>query len=84
MESSNKVQSSETRKAKGVNKNVIKNTLSFEDYKKCLFSEKEVMKDMNVIRSKNHDVFSMTMNKVALSSNDDKRLICEKKLIQKL
>ena len=71
---------SETRKAKGVKKNVIKNTLSFEDYKKCLFSEEEVMKDMNTIRSKNHDVFSMTMNKVALSSNDDKRLICENKI----
>ena len=70
---------SETSKAKGVKKNVIKNTLSFEDYKKCFFSE-EVMKDMNIIRSKNHDVFSMTMNKVALSSNDDKRLIFEDKI----
>ena len=41
---------------------------------------KKAMKDMNIIRSKNHDVFSMTMNKVALSSNDDKRLICENKI----
>ena len=55
---------SETRKAKGVKKNVIKNALSFEDYKKCLFSEKEVMKDMNIIRSKNHDIFSLTVNKL--------------------
>ena len=61
-------------------KNVIKNTLSFEDYKECLFSEKEVMKDMNIIRSKNHDSFSMTMNKIALSANDDKRLTCEDKI----
>ena len=37
------------------------------------------MKDMNIIRSKNHDMFSMTMNKIALSANDDKRLICENK-----
>ena len=71
---------SETRKAKGVKKNVIKNTLSFEDYKECLFSEKEVMKDMNIIRSKNHDIYSMTVNKLALSANDDKRLICEDKI----
>ena len=71
---------SETRKAKGVKKNVIKNTLSFEDFKECLFSEKKVMKDMNITRSKNHDVFSMTMNKLALSPNDDKRLICENKI----
>ena len=31
----------ETRKAKGVKKNVIKKSLSFEDYKKCLFSEEK-------------------------------------------
>ena len=31
----------EERKAKGVKKSVIKKTLSFEDYKKCLFSEKK-------------------------------------------
>ena len=31
----------ETRKAKGVKKNVIKKSLSFKDYKKCLFSEEK-------------------------------------------
>ena len=66
---------SETRKAKGVKKNVIKNTLSFEDYKECLLSKKEVMKDMNIIRSENHDIYSMTMNKIALSANDDKNFV---------
>ena len=69
---------SETRK--GVKKNVIKNALSFEDYKECLFSEEEVMKDMNIIKSKHHDIYSMTVNKLALSANDDKRLICENKI----
>ena len=39
----------ETRKAKGVKKNVMKKSLSFEDYKKCLFSEEELMKEMNII-----------------------------------
>ena len=48
--------------------------------KKCLFSEKEVMKDMNIIRSKNHDIYSMTVNKLVLSASDDKRLICENKI----
>ena len=32
------------------------------------------------IRSKNHDIYSMTVNKLALSANDDKRLICENKI----
>ena len=70
----------ETRKAKGVKKNVIKNSLSFEDYKKCLFTEEEVMKEMNIIRSQNHEIYSMTVNKLALSANDDKRLICPNKI----
>ena len=70
----------EIRKAKGVKKNVIKKSLPFEDYKKCLFSEEEVMKEMNIIRSQNHEIFSMTVNKVALSANDDKRMICSNKI----
>ena len=70
----------EILKAKGVKKNVIKKSLSFEDYKKCLFSEEKIMKVMNIIRSQNHDIYSMTVNKVALSANDDKRLICENKI----
>ena len=68
------------RKAKCVKKNVIKKSLTFEDYKKCLFSEENVMKEMNIIRSKNHDIYSMNVNKVALSANDDKRLICTNKI----
>ena len=30
--------------------------------------------------SKNHDIYSMTVNKLALSANDDKRLICKNKI----
>ena len=70
----------ETRKAKGVKKNVIKKSLSFEDYKKFLFTKDELMKEMNIIRSQNHNIYSMTINKVALSANDDKRLICSNKI----
>ena len=70
----------EILKAKGVKKNVIKKSLTFEEYKKCLFSEEDLMKEMNVIRSENHDIYSMTINKVALSANDDKRLICSNKI----
>ena len=70
----------EKRKAKGVKKYVIKKSLSFDDYKKCLFTEEEVMREMNNIRSKNHEIFSMKVNKVALSANDDKRFICPNKI----
>ena len=70
----------EIRKAKGVKKNVIKKSLTFEDYKKCLFSEEKVMREMNMFKTQNHDIYSMTVNKVALSANDDKRIICPNKI----
>ena len=68
------------RKAKGVKDCVIKKSLSFEEYKECLFSEDKIMNEMSIIRTQNHDIYSMTINKVALSANDDKRLICENKI----
>ena len=35
------------------------------------------MRQMNVIRSHKHEVFTETVNKVALSYEDDKRIICQ-------
>ena len=65
----------EEKKAKGVKKCVIKKSLTTEDFKKCLFSEKKLMKDMNIFQTKYHDVYSTTVNKIALSANDDKKII---------
>ena len=31
---------------------------------------------MNLVRSHKHDIYSETVNKVALSADDDKRVIC--------
>ena len=70
----------EIRKAKGVKKNVIKKSLTFVDYKKCLFSEEKVMREMNMFKTQNHDIYSMTVNKVSLSANDDKRIIRPNKI----
>ena len=75
-----KVKIDEICKAKGVKKNVIEKSLRFEDFKKCVFFAEKLMKQMNIIRSKNHDIYSMTVNKVALSANDDKRIICPNKI----
>ena len=65
----------ETKTCKGVKKNVVKNTISFDDYKKCLFSGEQQYRKMNTLRSRKHDIFMEEINKVALSANDDKRVI---------
>ena len=67
----------EEKKCKGVKKAVIKKTISFDDYKDCLFDNKPAMRKMNVIRSHLHTVYTETVNKIALSPFDDKRLIRE-------
>ena len=70
----------ETKKCKGIKKAVVDKMISFEGYKKCLFhffEEWEEMRKMNIIRSHCHEVFSEEVNKIALSSEDDKRVIIE-------
>jgi len=62
-------------KCKGVKKGVVKNNISFDDYKNCLFNDKEQRRTMNIIRSRQHEIFTETINKVALSAQDDKRII---------
>ena len=70
----------EEKKCKGIKKSVIKNNISHEDYKECLFSKKPQMRKMNVIKSHKHEIFSETVNKIALSANDDKRIIRKNKI----
>ena len=65
----------ESKMCKGVKKSVVKKSITHEDYKNCLFTGKEQLRKMNVIRSHKHDVYTEEVNKVALSSNDDKRYI---------
>ena len=67
----------EEKKCKGVKKAVVKKSISFDDYKDCRFNQKPQMRQMNVIRSHKHEVFTETVNKVALSYEDDKRIICQ-------
>ena len=45
-----------------------------ENYKDCLFNDKIILQLQQGFRSDNHEVYTKNVNKIALSSNDDKRL----------
>ena len=67
----------ENKRYKGIKKKVIKENITHEDYENCLFTGKEELRTMNVIRSYNHEIYTEEVNKIALSPNDDKRHILE-------
>ena len=68
------VDDSEHEKAKGRKKCVIKRRLMFKIYKDCLFNDKITLKLQQRFKSDCHNVYTEQINKIALSSNDDKRL----------
>ena len=71
-----KIDGKEIKKCKGIKKNVIEKEITFEDYVDCLHNETVEMRSMNIIRSENHNNNSIKVNKIALTGNDNKRIIC--------
>ena len=70
----------EDKKAKGTKKCVIKRMIKFNDFKNCLLKDEVVLKSQQRFRSKGHDVYTENINKIALSSNADKRLTASDKI----
>ena len=46
----------------------------FDNYRESLFDNKVILKPQQRFRSDHHEVFTEEVNKITLSSNDDKRL----------
>ena len=67
----------EHKKCKGIKKGVTEKDIHYEDYVNCLFHNVQLRRKMNVFRCHLHDVYSEEINKIALSANDDKRIILE-------
>ena len=70
----------EDKKAKGTKKCVIKKMIKFNDYKKCLLEDEVILKSPQRFISKKHDVYTENINKIALSNNDDKRIVSLNKI----
>ena len=62
------------KKTKGTKKCVIKLKTMFENYIDCLLNDKIILKSQQRFKSYNHDAYTEEVNKIALSSDDDKRL----------
>ncbi|XP_057310573.1 uncharacterized protein LOC130648537 [Hydractinia symbiolongicarpus] len=65
----------EDKKCKGVKKCVVKKTMGFDDYKRCLFDGVNIYKEQMTFQSNKHDVHTIKTNKLALNADDDKRII---------
>ncbi|XP_067216994.1 uncharacterized protein [Linepithema humile] len=63
----------DVKKVKGVKKNVVARTIMFDDYTRCLNDEIELTRRQSCIRSKMHEVYTVSESKLALSPYDDKR-----------
>ena len=64
----------EIKKSKGTKKCVIKRELMFENYKDCLFNYKIILQLQQIFKSDHHKVYIEEINRISLSSNDDKKL----------
>ena len=65
---------SEKKKAKGTKKCITKRRIMFENYKDSLFKNKTILRSQLRFKSDLHIVYTEEVNKITISSNDDKRL----------
>ena len=62
------------KKAKGTNKCIIKRILKFSDYYDSIFENKNILTSQQRFTSDHHTKYTEKINKIAISSNDDKRI----------
>ena len=55
--------------------------IKFDDYENCLLKDEVILKSQQRFRSKGHDVYTENINKIALSNNDDKRIVSLDKIM---
>ena len=65
----------EKQKAKGLAKSMINKSLRHENFLKCLRTGENQKRKQCLFRSRDHHIFTENMTKVALSADDDKRIV---------
>ena len=64
----------EKKKAKATKKCVIKNNLTFDDFKRSVLNNETMLRKQLRFKVDHHHVFTEDVNKIEISSNDDKML----------
>ena len=64
----------EMKKAKDTKKCIVKREITFNNYADALFTDEVIIESQQRFRSDHHKVYTEEVNKIALSSNDDKRI----------
>lgn len=62
--------------SKGVTKYFIKSSIHHDDYKRILFDRTQTYGAMNGIRHFNHNLYTTCTEKITLSANDNKCIVC--------
>ena len=62
------------KKSQGTKKCVMKSRLMFENYTDSFFNDKIILKSQQRFESDHHEMYTEEVNKIALSSSDNKRL----------
>ena len=62
-----KLDGSENKKCKGIKKCIVKKTLTFEDYKTCLFNDSTEYRSQLMFRMAKHEVHTIEVNKATLN-----------------
>ena len=62
----------EDKQCKRIMKCLVKNTLMFDDYKKCLYDGGNVCREQMLFQTKDHEVYTSKSNKIVLNRDDDK------------
>ena len=62
------------KKVKGTKKCIVKREIIFKNYVDALFIDEVIIRSQQRFRSDHHKVYTEEVHKIALSSNDDKRI----------
>ena len=65
----------EEKRCKGTKKCAVAESLTFEDYKTCLFDGKTVYREQMLFENKEHKMYTVNTQKIALNRDDDKRVV---------